>query len=324
MPDQDADREAIIALIHRNRIGIWMRDYEMWASCFVHAPYTTRWGWWAMGGTFFRRGWDEISERLRRELVAYPKPQPRLAHETTVENLSLRIAADMAWASFEQHYPGIPVDNYGSGPDVVYEVRVFERHHGEWKIALLGMIDGPRRPDPECPQLLLDGEGRVLSSAADVDKILADEYLTIRNGHLRIIDAAANASLLAACRWAAGLDTSHMPYEGAVPVVMEAGEGLPTKVWWVIAKAGRIWFSVNDSSVTGSRLDMAATIYGLSAAQKKVATLVTEGKSLTEIAAKMDITSNTARTHLDRIFDKTGVRTQTALVRILLSAVSPV
>ncbi len=324
MPDQDADRAAIIALIHRNRVAIWMRDYELWASCFVHAPYTTRWGWWAMGGAFFRRGWDDIADRLRREMIEHPEPHPRLAYETTVENLVVRVAGDMAWASFEQHYPGIPVHNHGNGPDLVYEARVFERHAGEWKIAFLGMIDGPRRPDPARPQLLLDADGRVLSAAADISAVLADENLAIRSGHLRILDGPANASLQAACRWAAGLATNYMSYEGAVPVVMEAGEGLPTKVWWVVAKGGLIWFSGSDSRVTDARLDMAATIYGLSPAQKKVAALIAEGKSLTEIAAAMAITANTARTHLDRVFDKTGVRNQTALVRVLLSAVSPV
>ena len=38
----------------------------------------------------------------------------------------------------------------------------------------------------------------------------------------------------------------------------------------------------------------------------------------------MGITSNTARTHLQRIFDKTGVHNQSALVRVLLSAIAPV
>jgi DNA-binding CsgD family transcriptional regulator len=43
-----------------------------------------------------------------------------------------------------------------------------------------------------------------------------------------------------------------------------------------------------------------------------------------EIAAMLGITANTARTHLDRIYDKTGVRTQPALVRALFSVAAPV
>jgi DNA-binding CsgD family transcriptional regulator len=323
MPDYDADREAIIALIHRNRIAIWMRDYESWASCFVHAPYTARWGWWALGGPFFRQGWDDIASRLKREMSDFPEQYPRLAYETTVEDLTIRVDGDMAWATFEQHYPGIPVQNHGRGPALVYEVRFFERHEGQWKIAFLGMIDGPRGPDPALPQVVLDGDARVLSSPTDLAALLYDDDLVVRNGQLRIRDARANASLQAACRWAAGLDSSYMSYQGAVPIVMEAGEGLATKVWWIIAKGGLVLFSPGDAGVIEGRLDMAATIYGLSPAQTKVAALVADGQSLIEIAAELKITPNTARTHLNRIFEKTGVRNQTALVRVLLSAVSP-
>ena len=44
---QEADVAAITALIHRNRVAVWMRDYETWASCFVHEPYSARFGWWS-------------------------------------------------------------------------------------------------------------------------------------------------------------------------------------------------------------------------------------------------------------------------------------
>lgn len=317
------DVAAITALIHRNRIGIWMRDYEMWASCFVHAPYTTRYGWWNMGGVFFRRGWEDISSRLQREMAEHPEPRPRLAHETTVENLTVRVAGDMAWATFEQHYPGIAVEPYGVGPSLVYEARVFERHEGVWKIAFLAMLDGPRGPDPSQPRLLLDGEGRVLSSPEESAAVLTDDDLVIRNGRLRVRDSRTDARLQAAIRWAAGLDMSYMPYQGAVPVVMEAGEGLPTKIWWVMARGGLILFCLIDQTITENRLEMAAMIYGLSPAQRRVAGLVAEGLTLNEIAERMGITPNTARTHLNRIFEKTGVRNQAALVRILLSAVAP-
>ena len=43
-----------------------------------------------------------------------------------------------------------------------------------------------------------------------------------------------------------------------------------------------------------------------------------------ERATEMKITPNTARTHLNRVFEKTGVRTQTALVRVLLSTAAPI
>ena len=85
-----------------------------------------------------------------------------------------------------------------------------------------------------------------------------------------------------------------------------------------------ILFLFGNSAISESRLSSIALIFGLSPAQAKVAGLVAEGLSLAEIAGRLNITGNTARTHLNRIYEKTGVRTQPALVRVMLSAAAPV
>lgn len=319
MQDDEAE---ILALIHANRIAIWMRDYEKWAACFVHAPYTTRWGWWRKGGVFHRQGWDDIESRFRRDLLEWPDPIPDLAHDTTVENLQLRVAGDMAWATFEQHYPPGLREGFAM-PALVSEMRVFERHEGHWKIAFLGFLDySAGRSDDAVIRLGADGTALDISPAANL--ILADDDdVVIRAGRLRLRGATANARLQAAISWAAALDNAFMSSRGAVPIVVEAGEGLPTRIFWVIADGGHVHFSFGDVGIAEQRLDMAALIYGLSPVQKQVARLVADGLSLVEIAERLGITANTARTHLNRIFDKTGVRTQPALVRALLSAVAP-
>ena len=319
----DDDVAAITALIHRNRIAIWMRDFETWSSCFVHEPYLARWGWWALGGLFVRRGWTDISERLRREMQERPEPQPRMAHETRLVNLQLQVHGDMAWATFEQHYPGGSVWNGKRAPGLSYEARVFERHDGEWKIAFLLLLDGGY-PDDGLVRVRLDGEGRVLSTGPELQRVLADDDLVVRNGRLRVRDSRTDTRLQAAIRWAATQDSSYMPFTGSVPVVMEAGEDLPTKVWWVSCEAGQVHFALGDSRSTEVRLETAAMIYGLSPVQHRVAALVADGLTLAEIAGRLQITANTARTHLQRIFDKTGVHNQSALVRVLLTAIAPV
>jgi len=319
----DDDVAQITALIHRNRIAIWMRDFEAWSECFVHAPYLSRWGWWALGGMFVRQGWDDISARLHREMLERPEPWPDFAYNTKVVNLNLRIHGDLAWATFEQHYPDGPVWEGARGPGLAYEMRVFERHDGEWKIAFLGLLDGGY-PDDGVLRLRLDGEGRVLSTGPELARALEDDDIAIRNGRLRIRDSRTDSKLQAAIRWAAKQDAAYMPFTGAVPIVMESGEGLATKVWWVSCESGRVNFAFGDSRATEARLGAAALIYGLSPAQRRVAALVADGLTLNEIAERMGITSNTARTHLQRIFDKTGVHNQSALVRVLLSAIAPV
>jgi len=48
--------------------------------------------------------------------------------------------------------------------------------------------------------------------------------------------------------------------------------------------------------------------------------LVIEGKSLPEVSNELKISLNTAKTHLRRIFDKTGTRRQGELIRLALQS----
>lgn len=326
MADLSADETAIVALIHANRIAIWTRDFEAWSNCFVHAPYTSRWGWWPLGGVFARRGYDDIAARLKRDFVQFPDPVPAFAYDTKVENLSIRIAGDMAWATFQQRYPEGAMQTYFygvSGLGLVHEVRVFERHHGEWKIAFLGFLNGGTAGTQEL-RFELDGSGKVVPGNPVAEARLAtDDHLVVRNGRLRLRDSRADQRLQAAIRWARGVDSNYMSQHGAVPVVV-GNSDIETVVYWVVADAGAIFLSFGDRRISEERLELATLIYGLAPAQKRVAGLVAEGKTLSQIAVEMGITPNTARTHLQRVFEKTGVRTQTALVRVLLSAVAPV
>jgi DNA-binding CsgD family transcriptional regulator len=313
-----ADREAIIALIHRNRIAIWTGDYDAWEQCFVHADYTTRWGWWQSGGIFVRRGWDELVKRVR---ASGPAIRPNFAHDTKVLNLSLQIGKDMAWATFNQQYPEPDTLEEG-GTGLTHELRVFEKHDGEWKIALVGLLIGAAGGQSV---VRLDGERRVQwTNPAVTSRLEDDDNLAIRNGTLRFRDRTLDGELADAVAWAASLDDTYMSTNGAWPIVAEAGEGLPTSIYWVIADGGMILFSFGEQRANEKRLDLASRVYRLSPAQRKLAGHVAEGLTLGHIAERMSITENTARTHLDRVFEKIGVRTQPALVRVLLSTVSPV
>lgn len=144
-----------------------------------------------------------------------------------------------------------------------------------------------------------------------------------RDGENELRDRRADRQLREALAWAAALDSGYSARNGARPIVVEAGEGLAARIYWVIADAGVIMFSFSRAALDESRLAFAAAVYGLSPAQSRLVRLVAEGLALPEIAERMNITPHTARTHLNRVFDKTGVRSQAALVRVLLTAVAP-
>jgi DNA-binding CsgD family transcriptional regulator len=322
---QEADTAEILDLIHRNRIAIWMQDFDAYADCFVHAPYTTRWNASHINGIFIRAGWDDISRRVREMFASHPGLKVEAnAYQTTVENLMLRVQGDVAWALFDQRYPGVatPVPIHSRG--LTHEMRVFERHDGRWKIAFFCYLDEDTS-QPGRMMVLLDPEGRVLwQTPAAAKGFDTEDDLVIRNGRLRVRDRRVDERLQAAIGWAASRDKGYLIDRAALPIVCPAGDNVPAKVWWIIVDSGEIWFSFSDPGLTEARLSAAAAVFGLSATQQEVAARVARGLSLTDIAGELGITANTARTHLDRIFDKVGVRTQAALVRVLLSTAAPI
>ena len=64
------------------------------------------------------------------------------------------------------------------------------------------------------------------------------------------------------------------------------------------------------------------TLFQLSKAESLVAVLLTEGKSLEEVAEFLGIAKNTARAQLRSIFSKTGVSRQSSLVSLLLKSLA--
>ncbi len=60
-------------------------------------------------------------------------------------------------------------------------------------------------------------------------------------------------------------------------------------------------------------------LYDLTAAEARTAMLLLQGHRVQEIADQLAVGTATTRTHLKRIFAKTGARTQSDLVRLLLS-----
>lgn len=61
-------------------------------------------------------------------------------------------------------------------------------------------------------------------------------------------------------------------------------------------------------------------LYGFTPAEAQVAIAAVRGRGLPAIAAELDIALTTAKTHLQRVFEKTGTRRQAELVRLILAS----
>lgn len=66
------------------------------------------------------------------------------------------------------------------------------------------------------------------------------------------------------------------------------------------------------------REGMLREAYGLTPAEERLALLILQGLRLAEAEAVLGIRHSTARTHMKRIYAKTGTRRQVELVRLLM------
>lgn len=62
-----------------------------------------------------------------------------------------------------------------------------------------------------------------------------------------------------------------------------------------------------------------AGLYGLTPAESRLAAMLMWGKSLSDVSGELQITRETARTHLRNIFAKTQTNRQSELVRLLVA-----
>lgn len=317
----ETDRAAIIHLIESETAAFWNKDFDAWAQFWVHDDYVRRWGWWAArGGITVRDGWDDHAARMRRLMMANPARNESTA-AVRRKKLVVRVGGDVAWATFDQHAPST-----GDGMDVpglTHEMRILEKHDGEWKIACLFFLQ--RSMDHLSSAVVrVDEQARIMwMNAAAESELGTSEVIEKRAGRLRAVDRAADQLLKAAVRWAAHLDDELYPERAAVPIVLSGGLGTAVNVCWVIGESGLVLVSINDRPMTEERLTAASLVYGITPAQLRLAKLIIGGHDIVTAAKLLEVSVNTARTHLQRMYDRTGVRSQPALVRAMLSVARP-
>jgi DNA-binding CsgD family transcriptional regulator len=65
-------------------------------------------------------------------------------------------------------------------------------------------------------------------------------------------------------------------------------------------------------------------LFGLTAAEARLSAGLARGQNLEELSERYSVSLNTARTHLKRIFNKTGVCSQGELIKLLLTSIATV
>lgn len=88
-----------------------------------------------------------------------------------------------------------------------------------------------------------------------------------------------------------------------------------------IAAHNMVFINAAEMQVSGSQ-EALREMLGLTKAETRVALEMANGLTVNEITEKLHISNNTARTHLSRIYQKTEVNNQTALVNVVLRCIA--
>jgi DNA-binding CsgD family transcriptional regulator len=322
--DRGDDVEAVRRAIEAETRAFYAKDFDALSRRWMHEPWIRRLGWWTRGGVSDRSGWEEIGDRTHQLFLDHPEHNVS-GENIRRENLVIRVSGDMAWATFDQYAPDTGEPDMDM-PGLSREARVLERHDGEWRIVYLSYIH--QTAEPSRPAMIrVSGEGMVSWTNSSAQKLLASMgSVRVVGGKLAALNKRDNTRLQAAIADASARDLTLDGGRAANPVVIESEESEELSVCWVLTEGsgtGAVLVSINNLAFAQDQLDAAARAFSLSSSQQRVAEMVVSGADLVQAAQRLGIQVSTARTHLQRIFEKTGVRNQAALVRTLLNAAPP-
>jgi len=192
-----------------------------------------------------------------------------------------------------------------------------------WQMAILrNMVDSL-----PVGVIAADRTGKVLvANQAAIEELDRGRGLLMRGSQLHAsapnTDTKLQAAIIAA--------TEKSGHPGDTLIVRRGGHLAPT--WVVVAPLGRMLRKVigQESKVAliflslPERLNqplvtILKTCYGLTPAEEKLTLLIFAGHRLTDAAARLGVSLNTARTHMKRIYAKTKTSHQSELVRVLLT-----
>lgn len=90
--------------------------------------------------------------------------------------------------------------------------------------------------------------------------------------------------------------------------------------WSMIDGGARVVVQIVDPQApVEAQAERLGSMMGLTAAETRVAALLASGLGFAETARALGVSLNTVKTHARRVFDKTGVRSSAALVRLVAS-----
>lgn len=310
----EADEAEILAVI-RSETEAWLRrDFKALASHWMQSSQARRMEYYASLGIRVDEGWDAIAARLEKIVERFPEQQA-VWEQVRWEKLNVNITENMAWVTYDQ----IGLDG---AEDLKRELKILHRIDGIWKIGCVVMMEGAVE-QATTPLIEVDVDRRILwANHPAHERLSRHQGLINAAGRLRARNRKHDPALQEAVRQAdrelqGQTRLALSPKQSWVVPLGEDAAGSPMHCW-VHLKDGKTLVSIDNGEALERQMEKAREIYALSPTQVRLARLIIDGHDLAAAAGLLAISVNTARTHLQRIFDKTGARSQATLVRALL------
>lgn len=316
---RQSDVDAIAAVIQADTLAFQNEDFDAWADCWVHDERARDVCISETAGLSVLSGWTEIANHMKR---VFDEDLSCKLLDFGQSNLEASITGNTAWATFDgwaSHATG--------GSSTTFETRILERHANKWKFIYSSFVL-KQSGGPDGLTLGVDAKGHVISATDKAMEALKHHpYLTVSAGilraHRRDWDKALQASIGRAAQHHGFFDTHKFANDiggpAQYPVILGQKDEGGIAVVHLAIRDCVTYIHLDDGALLERRLGHAKKVFDISESQIKVARCITSGRSLKEAADELGVTVNTTRTHLSRLFEKTGVGTQAALVRLLLS-----
>jgi hypothetical protein len=129
--DYTTDKKAIMATIQKETDCFYERNYDCWKDTYVHEKYVFQ-GWSNRDGTFDTKvSWDTVNFSIKKYIQNTPK-SPHAQKPVERRNLQYKFYTDtLAYMTWDQYQ----VIRDGTKYQYSKEIRLMEKHNGQWKIA---------------------------------------------------------------------------------------------------------------------------------------------------------------------------------------------
>jgi DNA-binding CsgD family transcriptional regulator len=181
--------------------------------------------------------------------------------------------------------------------------------------------------------ILIDDQGRILEANRAAKRILAEND-GLATEKSRLAASTSNQTKELRSRIAAAALTGQgkgLSAGGSFGLTRPSGRRpfglviMPASHHTFPADCGRpavIVFITDPEARVQMAPEVLAQIYDLTHAESRLAEHLIQGESLVDAAERLGVSHNTARTHLQRIYEKTGASHQGELVRLLLAGIA--